>query len=98
MIMVNNLILHGNSAKQNNVLNFSTELIDIAQLAKLDPTILVNCLTKADHNWRYADSESHLDASKTRDTLCRTIYGRLFTWIVRKINESLKVITGLKFN
>lgn len=54
----------------------------------------MNCLTKADHNWRYTDTDSDLDAisaSKTRNALCRTMYGRLFTWIVGKINESLKV-------
>lgn len=68
--------------------------MEIAELAQLNPNILINCLTKGDHNWRYHDSDSDLDAfsaSRIRNTICKTIYGRLFTWIVGKINESLKV-------
>lgn len=70
--------------------------MEIAELAQLNPKILINCLTKGDHNWRYHDSDSDLDAfsaSRIRNTICKTIYGRLFTWIVGKINESLKVKT-----
>lgn len=69
-------------------------MIEIAEMAQLNPNILMNCLTKGDHNWRYNDSDSDLDAmsaAKVRNTICRTIYGRLFTWIAGKINESLKV-------
>jgi len=29
-------------------------------------------------------------AAINRNTLCRTLYSRLFTWLVNKINESLK--------
>lgn len=71
-----------------------TEVEEIAEIAQLDAAILMNCLTKGDHNWRYTDTDSDLDAisaSKIRNALCRTMYGRLFTWIVGKINESLKV-------
>lgn len=81
------------------ITNFDyAELLEIAEIAQLDPAILLNCLTKADHNWRYSDTESDSDidamtASKIRKCLCRTLYGRLFTWIVGKINESLKVIS-----
>lgn len=91
--------MFGNVEHNQMLFRILSELIEIADIAQLDPTILVNCLTKADHNWRYADSESDLDAisgSRIRDTLCRTIYGRLFTWIVGKINESLKVITSIE--
>lgn len=69
-------------------------MVEIAELAQLNPNILMNCLIKGDHNWRYNDSDSDLDAltaAKIRNTICRTIYGRLFTWIAGKINESLKV-------
>lgn len=75
---------------------FSVEVIEIAEIAQLNPNILMNCLTKGDHNWRYNDSDSDLDAlsaSRIRSAMCRTIYGRLFTWIAGKINESLKVNT-----
>lgn len=70
------------------------ELIEIAELLRLDPTILLHCLTKVDTKWSFVDSDSDLDAinaSNVRNSLCRTLYGRLFTWIVTKINESLKV-------
>lgn len=73
----------------------TVEVAEIADLAQLNPHILMNCLTKGDHNWRYNDSDSDLDAltaAKIRNTICRTVYGRLFTWIAGKINESLKVI------
>lgn len=75
-------------------------MIEIAEMAQLNPNILMNCLTKGDHNWRYNDSDSDLDAisaGKVRNTICRTIYGRLFTWIAGKINESLKVRPNQKF-
>ncbi|XP_031619986.1 unconventional myosin-Ia isoform X2 [Contarinia nasturtii] len=73
------------------------EVIEIAEIAQLNPNILMNCLTKGDHNWRYNDSDSDLDAlsaSRIRNAMCRTIYGRLFTWIAGKINESLKIKHG----
>lgn len=76
------------------------EAMEIADIAQLNPNILINCLTKGDHNWRYHDSDSDLDAisaSRIRNTICRTIYGRLFTWIVGKINESLKVFMPNSF-
>ncbi|XP_055322935.1 unconventional myosin-Ia [Sitodiplosis mosellana] len=80
------------------------EVMEIAEIAQLNPNILMNCLTKGDHNWRYNDSDSDLDAmsaSRIRNIMCRTIYGRLFTWIAGKINESFKIkhgsIHGKKF-
>ena len=31
------------------------------------------------------------EASTYRDVLCKTIYGRLFTWLINRINETIKV-------
>ena len=32
------------------------------------------------------------EAARARDALCRALYTRLFSWIVGRINESIKVI------
>jgi myosin heavy subunit len=72
------------------------ELQEIAQLLNLDESILLNCLIKSGPIWNQLelDTGSELDAlkaSRIRYILCRTLYGRLFTWVVNRINESLKV-------
>lgn len=77
---------------------FSTELLEIAQLLHIDAHILVSCLTRAESNWIQIDNgpeSSAANATKTNLSLCRTIYGRLFTWIVARINDALKVCVYL---
>ena len=34
---------------------------------------------------------SSSEASTYRDVLCKTLYGRLFTWLINRINETIKV-------
>lgn len=70
------------------------ELIEIASLLGVDAQVVLNCLTKGDGNWYNIDNSPDVDAlsaARSRDALCRTLYGRLFTWIVFRINELLKV-------
>lgn len=70
------------------------ELSEIAQLLCLDEQILLNCLTKSGPNWSQLDNGSELDAfhaTKLKYSLCRTLYARLFTYVVNRINDSLKV-------
>lgn len=70
------------------------ELLEIAQLLHIDAHVLVSCLTRAESNWIQIDNgpeSSATNATKTNFSLCRTIYGRLFTWIVGRINDALKV-------
>jgi myosin heavy subunit len=35
------------------------------------------------------------EAAATRDALCRTLYGNLFDWIVKKLNECLRPTSKL---
>lgn len=72
-----------------------TELLEISELIRLDEDVLLNCLTKSDNKWSCLESDSDLDAinaARIRNSLCRTLYGRLFTWLIGRINESLKVL------
>uniref|UniRef100_A0A336LWW2 CSON002516 protein n=1 Tax=Culicoides sonorensis TaxID=179676 RepID=A0A336LWW2_CULSO len=69
------------------------ELNEISQLLCIEEQILLNCLTKSGPNWSQLDNGSELDAfnaTKLKYSLCRTLYGRLFTYVVNRINESLK--------
>ncbi|XP_020716294.1 unconventional myosin-Ia isoform X2 [Ceratitis capitata] len=70
------------------------EVQETAHLLSLDAQILINCLTRANcSNSTMEDVGCELDArqaANARSTLCRTLYGRLFTWLVNKINETLK--------
>lgn len=79
----------------NNIFYLSfAELNEISQLLCIDEQILLNCLTKSGPNWSQLDNGSELDAynaTRLKYTLCRTLYGRLFTYVVGRINESLKV-------
>lgn len=75
---------------------FFSELNEISQLLCIDEQILLNCLTKSGPNWSQLDNGSELDAfnaTKLKYSLCRTLYGRLFTYVVSRINDSLKVST-----
>lgn len=73
---------------------FTPEIRDIAQLLDIDEQILLNCLTKSGSSWLQIENGSELDAINANlinKALCRTLYGRLFTFVVNRINDSLKV-------
>lgn len=75
-----------------------TEIRDISQLLDIDEQILLNCLTKSGSSWMQLENGSELDAINAaliNKALCRTLYGRLFTYVVSRINDSLKV-NGMK--
>ncbi|KAL7026106.1 hypothetical protein ACKWTF_013794 [Chironomus riparius] len=70
------------------------EIRDISQLLDIDEQILLNCLTKSGSSWMQLENGSELDAINAaliNKALCRTLYGRLFTYVVSRINESLKI-------
>lgn len=73
---------------------FFTEIRDIAQLLEIDEQIILNCLTKTGSSWMVIENGSELDAINANlinKALCRTLFGRLFTFVVNRLNESLKV-------
>ncbi|XP_052866402.1 unconventional myosin-Ib [Anopheles cruzii] len=71
------------------------ELDEIAQLLQLDNQLLFNCLTRLGDNWDQLEPDgTEIDAcyaSRIKFTLCRTLYGRLFAWIVTRVNDALKL-------
>lgn len=74
------------------------ELTEISQLLSLNEQVLLNCLTKSGPSWNQLDNGSELDAENAsilKLALCRTLYGRLFTYILNRINETLKVSKNL---
>lgn len=75
------------------------ELQEIAQLLDLEAQVLLMALTRVEvavddkqqldvNNWTELDAQA---ASINKTRLCRTLYGRLFTWLVNRVNEVLKV-------
>lgn len=75
------------------------ELVEIAQLLEIDTDILMMSLTRSEVEFGAADVEANnwteLDAGAAqgnKSLLCRTLYGRLFTWLVNRVNEAMKVM------
>lgn len=76
---------------------YTVELLEVADLLKIDYQILLNCLIKGSNKWSHVDVCLEIDAMsalRIANSLCRILYGRLFTWIITKINEALKVSSG----
>ena len=74
------------------------ELYDIGHLLKADVSSLRSALVSrcADSLATAADAAcvtelSADEAAAVRDSVCRTLYARLFTYVVSRINESIKV-------
>merc|ERR1719295_553842 len=75
------------------------ELYDVSQLLKADicslrSALLAKSVELSDDN--IVSDLSTSEAEAARDALCRTMYSRLFTLIVSRINESIKVKTHRK--
>ena len=74
---------------------FSTELYDVCELLQGEFGSLKSGLTSRSIEAKASDylvtDLSSGEASSYRDVLCKTLYGRLFTWLINRINETIKV-------
>ncbi|XP_057666358.1 unconventional myosin-Ib isoform X2 [Diorhabda carinulata] len=74
-------------------INNEYELFEICELLGAEPRWLRRALTTHQIDESIMTDLNAVDASKIRDTLCRTLYSRLFTWLINKINDVIKAKT-----
>lgn len=67
------------------------ELFEVCELLSADHRWMQKVLTSKQLDDGVLTDMSALEATKLRDILCRTLYSRLFTWLINKINDSIKV-------
>lgn len=79
-----------------SVLKDKTELEIAAEMLRVDPKQLEDAILrpriKVGNKEIVQTRLSEIKAKASRDALCKALYGRMFLWVVDKINQALQVV------